>query len=199
MSHRSSGSTGRKCSANTRPWPRPSVSSERSQRPPTPRPYPHLWTPPGYSPPGTDTPRPAARQWSVAPPQLFLRRSHTLKPPPPRALAVWSNSLSNTKWLLLVCQGKDQVDVCLVGTCCHSNLQWHPCMHTLALHGVRGGWHLSWVEGCCQMCFTSSVSHQPQQTGPLSGQPFTGARDNKLSTLPNLQPFILHPPFLSFS
>lgn len=48
------------------------------------------------------------------------------------------------------------------------------------------------------MCFPSSVSHQPRQTGPLSGQPLAGARDNKLSTSPNFHPSIFHPPFSLF-
>lgn len=71
---------------------------------------------------------------------------------------------------------------------------------TQTCSGIRAytHWHYTGSEGAdiwagwrLEMCFTSSVSHQPQQTGPLSGQPFTEARDNKLSTLPNFHPSIL--------
>lgn len=77
-----------------------------------------------------------------------------------------------------MCQGEVQPEVPLVAFWCQSNVRWHVCRR----------WHYSGSEGAdiragggvgggvCRMCFTSSVSHQPQQTGPLSGQPFTGAR-----------------------
>lgn len=62
----------------------------------------------------------------------------------------------------------------------------HTCSRSdIALQRHRGtwSWYLSWVGVCWKMCFSYSLSHQPQLTGPLSVQLSTGARDNRLSTL----------------
>lgn len=53
MSHRSIGSTGRKCSTNKLPWRRPSVSLRTSPSPPAQHLHLHLWTPRAHHPTGT--------------------------------------------------------------------------------------------------------------------------------------------------
>ncbi len=77
-------------------------------------------------------------------------------------------------------------------TSSRSNMHWHTCIHTLTYtrsnlalqrHRDRGSCYLSWVGVCWKMCFSYSLSHQPQQTGLLSVQLSTGARDNRLSAL----------------
>lgn len=74
----------------------------------------------------------------------------------------------------------------------HWHNSWHICIYTLTYsqsdftpqrHRGTGSCYLSWVGVCWKMCFSYSLSHQPQQTGLLSVQLFTGARDNRLSAL----------------
>lgn len=70
---------------------------------------------------------------------------------------------------------------------------------TLKRHTGRRNCYLSWVGVYWKMCFSCSLSHQPQQTGLLSMKLSTGARDNRLSALSSfhLSPFFIPPfPFL---
>ncbi len=61
----------------------------------------------------------------------------------------------------------------------HSHTQSKPALQR---QQGRGSCYLSWVGVCWKMCFSYSLSHQPQQTELFSVQLSTGARDNRPST-----------------
>lgn len=71
--------------------------------------------------------------------------------------------------------------------------------HALKRHTGWRNCYLSWVGVYWKMCFSCSLSHQPQQTGLLSMQLSTVARDNRLSAMSSfhLSLFFIPPfPFL---
>lgn len=119
-------------------------------------------------------------QWFVDMPHMPLRCPLPLHPLLSRALVDFSSSQAN-RTVLLVCQGDWKHTTMSGNLTCYITLQWPPICHsyihchlrthphththsnlTLLRHRGKGNCYLSWVGVCWKMCFSYSLSHQPQ-------------------------------------